>query len=429
MSERHLSIVYVWDADYPWDVRTEKITLALTHAGHRVSIVARNKAWQSTMESVPEGTVYRMAPWTALGRRLDTALGFPAFFSPRWIGLIERTCEQVNADLIIVRDLPLCPTAIKVGKRLGIPVMLDMAENYPAMMRVLWETRRNSPLDHFVRNPRLTSMIERRCVHQIGHILVVVEESADRVAALGVPMNKLTVVCNTPPLARLDRAVADAADATERIEVVYMGNLEVVRGLLESLDAIALLKSKGLSVRLRVIGRGRDEALIKGHAADLSLDTNDVEFMGYIESHAEALQLVAASDVGLMPHRKNESWDTTIPNKLFDYMAAGLPVVSSDAAPCERILRETNAGRTFPSGDAAKMAAAIEEVSTPALKSKLGSAGRDAVRARYNWEYDVTRLLAAVAQTTTISPVHASSLEPIRRPKPTAQISATARPR
>ncbi len=399
MNHGSKSIVYVWDADYPWDVRTEKITLALTRAGHSVHIVARNKAWRPTTEVLPEGTVHRMPPWKFVGQTVDSALGFPAFFSPRWVRLIDKTCSDANADLIIVRDLPLCPTAIRVGKRLQIPVMLDMAENYPAMMRALWETGRHTITDYLIRNPAITQRLERKCVHEVSHVVTVVEESSDRVAALGVTSDKLTVVSNTPPLARLDLVDGARAANRDRIEVVYMGNLEVVRGLLESVEAVALLKAAGTHIRLRIIGRGRDEMLIKQRCASLSLGENDVQFLGYIESHAEALNIVAGSDVGLMPHRKNESWDTTIPNKLFDYMAAGLPVVSSNAAPCERILNETGAGRVFRSGDAKGIAAAIKEVGQPEIGCRLGAAGRQAIRSRYNWEYDTSVLLGAADRT------------------------------
>ncbi|MEO7042734.1 MAG: glycosyltransferase [Gemmatimonadaceae bacterium] len=396
MSHKSLSIVYVWDADYPWDVRTEKVTLALTRAGHNVNIVARNNAWRQKTELLPEGTVHRMPPWRLVGNTLDRTLGFPAFFSPRWIRLIDKTCREANADVIIVRDLPLCPTAIGVAKRLNIPVVLDMAENYPAMMRVLWETGRNTVLDYAVRNPVLTQELERRCVRAVDQILVVVEESADRVAALGVPRDKLTIVSNTPPLARLDSPAHVLGNSRERLEVVYMGNLEVVRGLLESVDAIAELKAAGSLVRLRIIGRGRDEALIRSHCAGHELGTEDVEFLGYVESHAEALRIVADSDIGLMPHRKNESWDTTIPNKMFDYMAAGLPVVSSNAAPCERILRETNAGRVFQSGNSHSIASVLGGVARPGVGAALGAAGRQAIRDRYNWEHDTHVLLEVI---------------------------------
>jgi glycosyltransferase involved in cell wall biosynthesis len=233
-------------------------------------------------------------------------------------------------------------------------------------------------------------------VHAVDHIIVVVEESADRIAGLGVARDKLSVVSNTPPLARLDCANHKHRSRGERIEVVYMGNLEVVRGLLESVDAVALLKSTDTPIRLRVIGRGRDETLIKQRSASHGLGDDDIAFLGYIESHADALQIVSDSDVGLMPHRKNDSWDTTIPNKLFDYMAAGLPVVSSNAAPCERILSETGAGRVFQSGDAHGIAAAIREAGEPDVAAQLGASGRQAIRDRYNWEYDTSVLLEAV---------------------------------
>src|SRR5512147_419406 len=124
---RPLRVVYLWDADYPWDVRVEKICATLASAGHDVHIVARNRARRPLIERLPEGTVHRMPPWRWAGRRLDAALGFPAFFSPRWTGLLDRTVRRVRPDVIIARDLPLAPAAIGVALRHGIPVVLDMA--------------------------------------------------------------------------------------------------------------------------------------------------------------------------------------------------------------------------------------------------------------------------------------------------------------
>lgn len=385
---RRRRIVYVWDADYPWDVRVEKTCRALTEAGHDVHIVARNRQWSPTTERLPEATVHRMPPWRWAGQRADAALGFPAFFSPRWRRLIARVVREVSADLIIARDLPLCPTAIHVGRRFGIPVILDMAENYPAMMRAIWETGRDRPVDYLIRNPRFVEMVERYCLKHVDHVIVVVEESAERVMRLGVPPSAVTVISNTPPASRVRSVASERQHHVGPLEVVYMGNVEVARGLLESLDAVAELRNAGHDVRLRVIGRGRDDALVRAHAASLGLGPAAVEFLGYVESHSQALAIVAASDVGLLPHRKCEAWDTTIPNKLFDYMALGLPVASSDAAPCERILRETGAGHVFRSGDAASLAAVLQQLIEPAARDRAGGLGRSAVLDRYNWETD-----------------------------------------
>jgi glycosyltransferase involved in cell wall biosynthesis len=397
-------IVYLWDADYPWDVRTEKTCLALTDAGHDVHIVARNRKWSPLVERLPEGTVHRMGPWRWAGRRIDGALGFPAFFNPRWRAVLDRTIRSVNANVIVVRDVPLCPTAIAMGRRHRIPVVLDMAENYPAMMRAIWETGRQQPVDAIVRNPGLVQRVERWCVHRVDHIVVVVEESAARVERLGVPASRITVVSNTPSVKR----TAESAPAEHRpprtdgaLDLVYMGNIEVVRGLLESIEAVAQLRSRGHRVRLRLIGRGRDDAAVRARAASLGLDGDAVQFLGFIASHQEALGIVAAADVGLMPHRKCESWDTTIPNKLFDYMAAGLPVVSSNAAPCERILTETGAGVVFQSENVDSLATALLAMFDPARRSKLGSAGQRAVAAKYNWEHDSQIFVQTVEANTT----------------------------
>src|SRR5690606_4428317 len=110
---------------------------------------------------------------------------------------IESVGRRVGADVLIVRDLPLCPTAIGVGRRLGVPVVLDMAENYPAMMRDIWTAGRHKPWDVAVRNPRLVSLIEQWCLPRLDRILVVVEESGDRLESLGVPSDRIVVVSNT----------------------------------------------------------------------------------------------------------------------------------------------------------------------------------------------------------------------------------------
>jgi glycosyltransferase involved in cell wall biosynthesis len=391
-------IVYVWDADYPWDVRTEKTCLALTEAGHDVHIVARNRKWSPTVEHLPEATVHRMPAWRWVGQRLDGALGFPAFFSPRWRSLLSDTVREVEADLIIARDLPLCPTAIHVARAHKIPVILDMAENYPAMMRAIWETNRARPADYIVRNPAAVARIERWCVDRVDHIITVVEESSARVEALGVPASRITVVSNTPPRARATDGPVPHPRVRDMLDVVYMGNIEVARGILESIDAVARLRDAGHRVRLRLIGKGRDDALMRSHAKHLGLGPEWVEFLGYIPSHQEALQVVASSDIGLLPHRKCESWDTTIPNKLFDYMALNLPVVSSDAAPCERILGETGAGVVFRSTSASSLATILERLLDPAQRGAFGAAGRRAILERYNWEYDAGVFLEVVAK-------------------------------
>jgi glycosyltransferase involved in cell wall biosynthesis len=399
-----VKIVYVWDADYPWDVRAEKICSFLARRGDDVTIAARNRAWHPLTEPRPEGTVRRMAPWRALGRTLDGVLSFPAFFNPRWIVHLDRTVRLAEPDVVIVRDLPLAPTAVWIGRRHGVPVVLDMAENYPAMIAGVWETGRQRWFDGLVRSPANVARVERWTVDRVAGILVVVEESGDRLVGMGVPPERITIVSNTPPRARASAPLSAAQfSARAMVRLVYLGLLEVHRGVGDLLTALALLRDRGHSVETVIVGDGRDETEFHRQAERLGLAPPTVTFAGRLSNDA-ALQRVAQADVGVVPHLANESWNTTIPNKLFDYMAAGLAVVSSDAIPCRRIVTETASGRVYRAGDPGDLARAITELLPEDVRRVCGRAGRAAILERYNWEHDCARLQAALDAVTVRPP-------------------------
>jgi glycosyltransferase involved in cell wall biosynthesis len=133
----------------------------------------------------------------------------------------------------------------------------------------------------------------------------------------------------------------------------------------------------------------------------MGLTDGEVVFTGYIPRHKDALELVAAADVGIVPFHATGQWQASIPNKLFDYMAAGLAVVTSDTAPCARVVRETGAGEVFRAGDARDLARALLRLTDPATRRAAGEAGRQAVVSRYNWEHDADvfcRTVEAVAR-------------------------------
>ena len=391
-----LPLVYVRDDDYPWDIRVEKICAALTAAGHDVHIAARNRARLATRERLPEGTVHRMPPWRMLPSGIDATLGFPAFFNPRWAAHLWRVVRRTSARAIIVRDLPLAITALFVARRADIPVVLDMAENYPAMTRDTWDAGRQGIADVLIRNPRLVDAVERWTVPRMDAVLTVVEESAARVIALGAHDRHVHVVSNTPPCAHARVAHPKArGEGSDPLHVVYLGLLEIPRGVAELVDAVRLLRDRGIMVRATIIGDGRDAASFREHAAALRLGPGEVEFTGYVQRD-DALRLVAAADIGVVPHHATALWNTTIPNKLFDYMAAGLPVITSDAAPAARIVRAAGAGEVFASRNAAALASAIEALGDPGTRRRRGEAGQRAVLERHNWERDSEELLRAV---------------------------------
>jgi glycosyltransferase involved in cell wall biosynthesis len=411
-----MTICKVWDADYPWDVRVEKVAGSLGRE-HEVHLVCRNGKRQPAYELRDGLHIHRLPVMSWLPSRLHAALGFPAFFNPMWIHAIWRTARRQRAGAIVVRDLPLALTAALVGRVLRIPVVLDMAENYPAMIRDVWDAGRARFGDRLVRNPRLIGAVERLALRLVDHVLVVVEESRDRLAAMGVPAVKMSVVMNTPSIGRgqeLQAIGGERRDAghPDDLAIAYLGLLEAPRGLGTAIQAMREVRRRRPRARLVVIGSGRDEGLFREQARQAGV-TDCVEFLGWLE-YRQALSVLTRCDVGLVPHHATASWQTTIPNKLFDYMSLGKPVIVSSVRPTERIVTEERCGLVYADQDAAALAEAIVSMGDPAVREACGRRGREAIVRRYNWEADERRLLGAIRMVS--DPVTARREQPLAAP-------------
>jgi glycosyltransferase involved in cell wall biosynthesis len=397
-----MTICKVWDADYPWDVRVEKVARSLGRE-HEVHLVCRNGKRLPTYELREGLHIHRLPAASWLPSRLHGAVGFPAFFNPVWIHAIWRVVRRHRAGAIVVRDLPLALTAVLVGRALRVPVVLDMAENYPAMIQDVWNAGRARLGDRVVRNPRLIAIVERLAARLMDHILVVVDESRDRLAAMGVPASKMSVVMNTPSLER-DQNVEPSRDErpdprrADELLIAYLGLLEAPRGLGTAIQAMRQVRRRLPLTRLVVIGTGRDERHFREQVQQAGL-TDCVEFRGWLD-YPQALSVLQGCDVGLVPHHATASWQTTIPNKLFDYMSLGKPVIVSSARPTERIVIDEQCGLVFAERDPVALAEAMLVMSDPAVRAACGRRGREAIVRRYNWEADERRLLGAIRMVT-----------------------------
>lgn len=390
-------ICHVWDADYPWDVRVEKICDSLIKK-FEVHLVCRNSLRRPRYECVNNLHIHRLPFLPKQFGALNCLMGFPAFFNPMWFYNIWLTVRQTKTDVILVRDLPLALTAVAVGHLAGIPVVLDMAENYPAMIQDLRDRQGFSFVDLFVRNPKLVSLVEGISLKLCDHIVAVVDESRDRLVALGIPKTKVSLVINTPTPERLvetspslDRLVPrDGAS----LVLVYLGLLEWPRGIETAIRAIASVRTKISGVKLLIVGSGRHEWDFRSLVEQLMLQ-KQVQFLGWLD-YAAAIRVIDESDIGLVPHHATECWNTTIPNKLFDYMSKGKAVIVSNAKPVERIVREEQCGIVFHEQDSEDLARAIITLESESVRAAMGRRGRDAVARNYNWAVDEQRLYQAL---------------------------------
>ena len=390
-------VCHVWDADYPWDVRVEKICDSLLKK-HEVHLVCRNSRRRARYEYAKGLHIHRLPCLPEGCGGLNGLIGFPAFFNPLWIYEIGKTVKETKADIIVVRDIPLAWTALGIGRLLRLPVVLDMAENYPAMIQDLWDYQGFSIVNFLVRNPSIIRMVERVSVRQCDHVVAVVEESRARLISLGVDPTRISLVINTPTSGRfVDSPRVNGVGVLRRprsLTILYLGLLEWARGLETAIRAIALVRKRLPEVKLVIVGSGRHEADFKRVVAELELQ-DSVQFLGWLD-YTKAIEVIKECDIGLVPHHATESWNTTIPNKLFDYMSMGKPVIVSDAKPTKRIVQEERCGMVFENQNAEDLSRVIVELEDESVREEMGRNGKGAVATKYNWAVDEERLLKAL---------------------------------
>ena len=386
----------MWDGEYPWDVRVEKVSQCLTNAGFLVSVVARNRRAEPSLELLEEAAVHRLRPLRGLPKAVSDASMFPAFFNPRWYRAIRDVCELPHTRLILCRDLPLAIPAIVVGRRFRLPVVLDMAENYPGMLEERRATGRWTLTDRIVRSPHAAANVEKWVLRHVDAVLTVVEESGQRIREHGVDAERITVVRNTPPLSRLLHPIVEH-NTNSPLRLVYLGLVEEQRGVGVLLDAVRMLTVRGAKVEVNIVGGGKDMTTCMRYARQIQLSTETVKFTGHLPNET-ALEHLRTAHVGVSPLWRGAHIDTTVPNKLFDYMAAGLPVVTSDSPPSARTVRSAECGLVFRDRDAESLASVLDQLRDCSARQRLGANARIAIRDKYNWERDCRRLVAVVGR-------------------------------
>lgn len=239
--------------------------------------------------------------------------------------------------------------------------------------------------------------IERSILHHVDKIIVVVDEAKEHyINDCGISPQKITVVMNTVELKKFDKVHVEESlikKYKNNFVISYVGGFGSHRGIDTAIRAMPKILREIPHAKLLLIG-GRDtedKMYLKNLCKKLKVE-NNVEFTGWVD-FSLVPSYIALSDVCLVPHRTSGHTNTTIPHKLFQYMAMKKPVVVTNCKPLKRIVEECECGIAVPSGDYEKMADAIIKLyKNVDYAKKLGKNGRKAVEEKYNWENEAKKL-------------------------------------
>lgn len=383
------------------DSRVEREARTLVREGYEVEVIALPGEGLPAEEARDGYRIRRLAPETAISQ---AALGFSrgrgaaplrrlafrgwALLTMRsWARRAARTAAERPASLLIGHDLDGLAGAVRAKRRLGAPLIYDAHELYPDMAAkgrprrelrgwILYESRliRHADAVFAVTASRAAVMVERYGIER-PTVLRNVPETADAGAPAPVEL----------------RQQLHLGEETRLL--LYLGGLQPARGLEDAIRALATIPDAVL------VMMGTGERSYVERLAELA-EREEVGDRLYVRGPVRPHEVVAVAsqaDVGvILNHRVGLNNYLSLPNKLFETIAAGVPVVASDFPDMAELIRRCDVGETCDPQDPAAIAWAVRAVvDDPERHRRLCENARRAAR-ELSWERESEVFLSRV---------------------------------
>jgi len=380
---------------FPPDRRVERETRSLIGDGHKLFLMARRGPGQ-LVEEIVDGVYVIRVPLPF--QRKKTVADFIYFFFQRYLIFfhILHACRKHRIQALHVHDLCYALATTLAGKLLHLPVIFDMHEHYTVMLKMSFEAkvyRKFKPFAFILLS--LLRIEEKIACRWARKVIVVAEEHIPRITGLGVPPEDIAVVTNTEDIDYFSNLEIDESlfkEYSDDFIILYVGAFCPLRGLDTAIEAMPEVLEKIPNARLLLVGDGATRLELEQMVRDSGLDEK-VIFTGF-QPFEKVPTYIHLSSVCLIPHISTPHIETTMPNKIFQFMILGKPVVVSNTRPMMRVLKDAECGLIFKERNAQSLAETIIALADDDMRRRLGESARRAVEDRYNWKETVQVLLA-----------------------------------
>lgn len=382
-----MKILMLLEADFPPDIRVENEILALTSAGNEVHLACYTRTGKPEKDTYGKAVIYRKKISSFIYKSSVGCLKFPFYFN-FWRKFLIEIASKTVFDAVHVHDLPLSLLGVEMKKAFGIPLVIDLHENWPSLIKTSKHTqtlpgRFLSPYKKWVK-------YEKKMLSNADRIITVIEEARERVINLGSDPGKVIIISNT---INTDTLKINPGTRNEKeFTLFYGGGINHHRGLQVVLEAVRILLDSEMPIRFLVVGDGSYRKELEKLVDRLDIRSL-VSFTGK-KSFIEMLEILSTSDAAIIPHLRTANNDASSPNKLYQYMCFEKPVITSDCLSLKRIITETGAGFVYKDDSPEDLAKLLIKIkSDKSLLEKAGRNGKKAVIEKYNWNNDSQRLI------------------------------------
>ncbi len=366
---------------YTHDTRVEKEARSLTDAGYDVTVVADAAPGLPAHERRPDGTTV-----VRVERALGSLPGLRLLLHDLRLAGVLRALAP---DVLHAHDSNALVPVTLAARRLGVPFVYDAHELW------LHRPRRGRGWLYSRLFEAYYRLIHRWSLPRAAATLTVSAHIA-RHLARHYGLREVALVPNYPELdpGREVRSIHDLAP--DRIPadapiVLHLGGLIAERGLEELVRAMASRPD----AHLVFLGTGADWPALRDLAQELGIGDR-VHQLDPVPSH-EVVAYTRSAAIGVVataPTALNNRY--SLPNKLFQYMAAGIPVVASDLPEIRGVVASAGAGYLVDPERPEAIAEALGRLLDDPVEARaMGARGSEAIESRFNWTTAADSLVAA----------------------------------